>query len=80
MIEQRPLLTAIAHIIMVLGVLLVAFPIWITFVAATHDEIRMVQAPLPLLPGDQLFVNLDKALFGAGLSGSAPPVWLMLLN
>jgi len=80
MIEQRPLLTAIAHIIMVLGVLLVAFPIWITFVAATHDEIRMVQAPLPLLPGDQFFVNLDKALFGAGLSGSAPPVWLMLLN
>ena len=80
MIEQRPLLTAISHIIMILGVLLVAFPIWITFVAATHDEIRMVQAPLPLLPGDQFFVNFNKALFGAGLSGSETPVWRMLLN
>lgn len=80
MIEQRPLLTAISHIIMVLGVLLVAFPIWITFVASTHDEIRMVQAPLPLWPGDQFFVNLDKALFGGGLSGNEAPVWLMLLN
>ncbi len=80
MIEQRPFLTAISHIIMVLGVLLVAFPIWITFVAATHDEIRMVQAPLPLLPGSHFLENLDKALFGAGLSGNAAPVWLMLLN
>lgn len=80
MIEQRPFLTFLAHAIMIFGVLLVAFPIWITFVAATHDEIRMVQAPLPLLPGNQFFVNLDKALFGAGLSGNAAPVWLMLLN
>lgn len=81
MIEQRPLLSVISHIIMVLGVLLVAFPIWITFVAATHDEIRMVQAPLPLWPGDQFFVNLDKTLFGVGLSGTeTAPVWLMLLN
>ena len=81
MIEQRPLLTALSHVIMVLGVLLVAFPIWITFVAATHDEIRMVQAPLPLLPGDQFFVNLEKTLFGVGLSGSeTAPVWLMLMN
>ncbi|MDG1212395.1 MAG: sn-glycerol-3-phosphate ABC transporter permease UgpE [Paracoccaceae bacterium] len=81
MIEQRPLLTAMSHIIMVLGVILVAFPIWITFVAATHDDIRMVQAPLPLLPGGHFFENLDKTLFGVGLSGSeSAPVWLMLLN
>jgi sn-glycerol 3-phosphate transport system permease protein len=81
MIEQRPLLTAMSHIIMVLGVILVAFPIWITFVAATHDDIRMVQAPLPLLPGGHFFENLDKTLLGVGLSGSeSAPVWLMLLN
>jgi sn-glycerol 3-phosphate transport system permease protein len=81
MIEQRPLLTTLSHIVMILGVLLVAFPIWITFVASTHDAIRMAQAPLPLLPGDQFFVNLQQTLFGDGLSGSeTAPVWLMLLN
>ena len=70
-----------SHIIMVLGVILVAFPIWITFVDATHDDIRMVQAPLPLLPSGHFFENLDKTLFGVGLSGSeSAPVWLMLLN
>ena len=81
MIEQRPLLTAISHIVMVIGILLVAFPIWITFVAATHDEGRMTQAPLPLLPGTHLWEDLSQTLWGQGLSGSeTAPVWLMLLN
>ena len=81
MIEQRPLLTFISHLIMAIGILLVAFPIWITFVAATHDEFRMTQAPLPLLPGGHLWENLNQTLFGQGLSGSeTAPVWLMLLN
>lgn len=81
MIEQRPLLTALSHVIMILGVILVAFPIWITFVASTHDAIRMSQAPLPLLPGDQFFVNIRETLFGGGLSGTEiAPVWLMMLN
>ncbi|MEM7744550.1 MAG: sn-glycerol-3-phosphate ABC transporter permease UgpE [Pseudomonadota bacterium] len=81
MIEQRPLLTVASHIVLILGVVLVAFPIWITFVASTHDEIRMAQAPLPLLPGGQFFTNLEKTLLGGGLSGTeTAPVWLMLLN
>ncbi|MEM7190639.1 MAG: sn-glycerol-3-phosphate ABC transporter permease UgpE [Pseudomonadota bacterium] len=81
MVEQRPLLTFISHAVMLIGILLVAFPIWITFVAATHDEIRMTQAPLPLLPGNHLRENLSQTLFGQGLSGSeTAPVWLMLMN
>ncbi len=81
MIEQRPLLTVASHIILILGVVLVAFPIWITFVASTHDEIRMAQAPLPLLPGGEFFTNIEKTLLGGGLSGTeTAPVWLMLLN
>ncbi|MEM6662249.1 MAG: sn-glycerol-3-phosphate ABC transporter permease UgpE [Pseudomonadota bacterium] len=81
MIEQRPVLTLISHIVLILGVVMVAFPIWITFVAATHDEVRMAQSPLPLLPGDQFWVNIKQTMFGGGLSGTeVAPVWLMLLN
>ncbi len=80
MIENRPFVTVLAHITLVLGVLIVAFPIWITFVAATHDAVRMTQVPLPLLPGDQFFINLKTVLFeGVGGSG-AVPVWLMMTN
>ena len=50
MIENRPFVTLLAHAVLVLGVLLVAFPIWITFVASTHEAVRMTQVPLPLCP------------------------------
>ncbi len=81
MIENRPLLTVFSHIVMLLGILMVAFPIWITFVAATHEPLRMTQAPLPLLPGGHFWENFRDTLFGQGLSGTeTAPVWRMLLN
>lgn len=80
MIERRPLVTFFSHLVLILGVALIAFPIWITFVASTHDAVRMVQIPLPLLPGDQFFVNLKQTL-SKGLEGAgAPPVGFMMLN
>lgn len=81
MIENRPILTFVTHLIMVLGVIMVAFPIWITFVASTHDALRMTQVPLPMLPGDQFFINMKKTLLGSGLSGTeSTPVWRMMVN
>lgn len=81
MVENRPLTAFITHLVLVLGVLAIALPVWITFVASTHDELRMNQAPLPLWPGDYFFVNMKQTLFGSGLSGTeTAPVWLMLLN
>ncbi len=80
MIENRPLTTLIAHLVLLAGVAIVAFPIWITFVAATHDAVRMTQVPLPLLPGDQFFVNLKTVLFEGVGGQNATPVWLMMTN
>jgi len=80
MIEHRPFVTFVSHLVLILGVLLIAFPIWITFVASTHDAVRMVQIPLPLLPGDQFFINL-KATLSEGVEGSGGlPVAAMLFN
>ncbi|MCP4390762.1 MAG: sn-glycerol-3-phosphate ABC transporter permease UgpE [Gammaproteobacteria bacterium] len=80
MIENRPLVTLGSHVMLVLGVAIIAFPIWITFVAATHDAVRMTQVPLPLLPGDQFFENLIQAM-NKGISGGANQgVGMMLFN
>jgi len=80
MIENRPYVTVISHIVLILGVATIAFPIWITFVTATHDSVRMVQIPLPLLPGDQFFNNL-KAALGAGIEGAGgQPAGMMMFN
>ena len=81
MVENRPLITFLTHLVPVLGVLAIALPVWITFVASTHDQLRMNQAPLPLWPGDYFLANMKQTLFGSGLSGTeTAPVWLMLLN
>ena len=81
MIENRPVLDFITHIVLILGIIVIAFPIWVMFVGATHDGVRLLQVPLPLLPGDQFIANLKETLLGSGLEGtSTAPVWLMLLN
>ncbi|MEZ5715814.1 MAG: sn-glycerol-3-phosphate ABC transporter permease UgpE [Paracoccaceae bacterium] len=81
MVENRPILDLIAHLVLILGVALVALPIWITFVGATHPETRMLEAPIPMLPGGHFWENFTKTLFGRGLSGTeTAPVWQMLLN
>jgi sn-glycerol 3-phosphate transport system permease protein len=60
---------------------MIALPIWITFVAASHDEVRMTQAPIPMMPGSHFWQNFKRTLFGSGLSGNEiTPVWWMLLN
>jgi sn-glycerol 3-phosphate transport system permease protein len=79
MVENRPLLTVLSHLVLIAGVLLVALPIWIMFVAATHDAVRMGQIPLPLLPGDQFWVNLKLAL-NRGFGASGIPASSMLFN
>jgi sn-glycerol 3-phosphate transport system permease protein len=79
MIENRPAVTLVSHCMLILGVAIIAFPIWITFVAATHDAVRMTQVPLPLLPGDQFFINLDQTL-NKGMGGVNKGVLMMLFN
>jgi sn-glycerol 3-phosphate transport system permease protein len=81
MVENRPWLTFAAHAVLVLGVLIVAFPVYMTFVASTHGQAAMLSGPAPLLPGRHLVENYRTVLFsGLGASSSSPPVALMMLN
>lgn len=69
MIERRPFLGMFSHFILILGVSLVAFPIYVAFVAATQTAEQSAMAPMSLIPGDQLWVNL-RAVLGSGTSGN----------
>ena len=76
MVEKRGLGIWLSHAIMILGVLIVFFPIWLAFVASTVTQPEIVSPPMPLLPGDQFFINYKKAL----LAGVNVPVGTMLTN
>jgi sn-glycerol 3-phosphate transport system permease protein len=80
MVENRPWLTALSHAIVLMGVLVISFPVWMTFVASTHDQTTMLRPPVPLLPGPYLIDNYTKVLVdGYGRVGSVP-AWLTLTN
>ena len=85
MVERKPLLTFFTHAILLVGVAIVAFPVYLTFVASTHRPEEIVQAPMPLLPGDQFVHNYTAALTGSEKGpGSGAPVarmmWVSLVS
>ena len=79
MVERRPALAWLAHAVMVVGVALVAFPLYLAFVASTHTAQEIVQAPMPLWPGSHLWETYRAALLGTGEgAGSNAPVGRMM--
>ncbi|MDC0996234.1 MAG: sn-glycerol-3-phosphate ABC transporter permease UgpE [Pseudomonadales bacterium] len=80
MIEHRPLGRLMSHLIIIVGLLVIAFPVWITIVAATHDSVRVTQVPFPLLPGDQFFINLKSMFSSREEAIGGIPVGMMMLN
>ena len=82
MIENRPLATFVSHVVLVLGVIIVAFPLYVTFVASTHTSQDIVQVPMPLLPGPHIWDNYAAALFGTGDSAAsnAPVLRMMTVS
>ena len=85
MVERSPFLNFLPHGILILGVLIVAFPLYLAFIASTHTAQEIVQAPMPLLPGSNLWETYRKALMGGGAgAGSTAPVahmmWVSLMT
>ncbi len=79
MVERNPALSVLSHLVMLLGVAIVAFPLYLAFVASTHTAQEIVQAPMPLLPGTNLWETYRTALFGGGDgAGSTAPVARMM--
>ena len=80
MVENRPFLTLLSHLVVILGVAIIAFPVWMTFVASTHSQQTMLQSPVPLLPGPHLIENYTQVLTkGYGRVGSTA-VMMTLTN
>jgi sn-glycerol 3-phosphate transport system permease protein len=76
MVERRGAGLWLTHLVMILGVLVVFFPIWLAFVASTVSQADITHAPMPVWPGDQFWNNYTRALF----SGVNVPVATMLMN
>ena len=79
MVERSPLLKIASHLVMVLGVLIVGFPLYLAFIASTHTAQEILQVPMPLTPGSNFWNTYQTALFGGGGGpGSGAPVARMM--
>ncbi|MCE1249421.1 MAG: sn-glycerol-3-phosphate ABC transporter permease UgpE [Comamonadaceae bacterium] len=78
MVDRNPWLTFLSHAVLVLGVAIVAFPLYLALVASTHTAEAIVQSPMPLLPGSHLWENCRDALLGSGKLGSTTNVVHMM--
>ena len=80
MVEDRRMGDLIAYIILTIGVLIVAFPVWLTFVASTWDAATVINGQMPLYPGPYFLENYNRILFVGTSSTTREPVIVMMLN
>ncbi|MFN3688993.1 sn-glycerol-3-phosphate ABC transporter permease UgpE [Salinarimonas sp.] len=67
-------------LVIAIGILITAFPLWITFVASTLTT-RQIAQGMPLWPGQHMVENYLQALFGSATTRIvSPPVWSMMWN
>jgi sn-glycerol 3-phosphate transport system permease protein len=79
MVERHPILNVVSHLVLGLGVLIIAFPLYVTFIASTQTADAIVQAPMSLLPGSHMVENYKQAWRGGGDgAGSTAPVGRMM--
>ena len=80
MVEDRRMGDLIAYVILTIGVLIVAFPVWLTFVASTWDASTVINGEMPLYPGPYFLENYKRILFVGTSSTTREPVIGMMLN
>ena len=79
MVGTKTSQTIVAHCFVLLGIAIMAFPIYLAFVASTHELRELMRPPIPLLPGASFWENYKSALLD-GASAVGVPVWRMMLN
>lgn len=79
MVENNRFLDILTWVVLAIGILVVGFPVYVTFVASTLTAQEVLHAPMTLIPGPHALDNYRTALF-SGVGESAIPVGRMLLN
>jgi len=79
MIENRRGFDLFCHVVLLIGVALVVFPVYVAFCAATMSEHEVFTVPLSLVPSTHLLQNIA-TVWTQGTGNAAAPFNRMLLN
>src|SRR5271156_4339384 len=70
----------VPHAILIAGLMVVLFPVYVAIVASTHDLAAILEAPMSLLPGDQIVRNFTDAMTAGTAKTSGVSVGRMMFN
>ena len=82
MVERKSLWSLVPHVVLLLGVVVVAFPVFVTLIASTQTSQQIVQqVPMSLMPGGHMLETYKVALFGGQTTfgGRITPVAPMMM-
>jgi sn-glycerol 3-phosphate transport system permease protein len=80
MVERDRFGALVAHLILLLGVLIIAFPVYVALIGSTHDAATIANGQMGFLPGSHGLENYSRVLFEGARSTTREPVSTMLMN
>ena len=80
MVENNRIYTVLAHIVLICGVLFVAFPVWIALVASTHEPTTFLSGTVPLWFGNYGWEPYKEMITSGVSTSGAPPIGQMMMN
>ncbi|AWM88571.1 sn-glycerol-3-phosphate ABC transporter permease UgpE [Microvirga sp. 17 mud 1-3] len=80
MVENRRYRNLVAYFVLFVGVVIVAFPVYLAILASTFDAATISNGNMPLVPGDQAAENYYRTMFVGASRTSREPVGLMMMN
>src|SRR5687767_2904150 len=80
MVENRRFGDLFAYLVLGVGVLVVAFPVYLAILASTFENSTIANGNMPLIPGNQAVENYSQTLLRGTMRTSREPVGLMMVN
>ena len=80
MVENQRWLDFLAHAVLILGVAIVAFPVYVAVIASTHEPTAFTSGTIPLLPGGNTVETYSGVFAGGVASQMSVPIGVMLTN
>ena len=80
MVENQRWLDYLAHAVLILGVVIVAFPVYVAVIASTHEPTAFTSGTIPLLPGANAVETYSGVFAGGVASQMSVPIGTMLTN
>src|ERR1700752_4200388 len=80
MVENRPFGNILPHLILWIGIAIVAFPVYLAFVGSTHENHIISNGQMPLTPGSKFLENYYRTIFIGTSGNTREPVGTMIIN